>query len=519
MRKPWARIAIVVAAVALAVSGCTSAGQNSSGESSSGSSAGTSAASHGGTLKLAALIDNNTWDSRDTRLGHYYMYWQAIYDTLLNTAADGSPMPNLATKWSYNSDNTVLTLTLRDDVTFTDGTKFDADAVKANVEYLAAGTGQNAYMAQGVDVVVNSPTEVELHLAAPNPALVYYLSQTLGIMASPKAIAAGTLGDTPVGSGPYVLSNETVPGSTYVFTRNPDYWNPDAYPYDRYEVVVMTDTTPRLNALKTGQVNGGLLDPSVAAEAKASGITVLTSALNWQGFVLADRNGKTLPALADVRVRQAINYAIDRKSLLQGVMLGYGTVTSQPFGESSQAFVPALDSYYTYDPAKARDLLQQAGVTGLTLTMPELTGPYAALYPFLTQQLADVGITLDPIQVPTDQTITELRSGKYPTYFFSLGSSQAWRDIQTWLTPKAPWNTDGATDPELEKLITAAQMATPGAAQDAAFKAVNTWIVKNAWLAPFWRADTLWGTTADTTTTMQSGNVAPNLWSYHPSGS
>jgi peptide/nickel transport system substrate-binding protein len=521
MRKPWARAATLVAAVALAVSGCTSAGQADPVASPSDSSGddGTSAAEPAGTLSVAAFVDNNTWDSRDLRLGHYYMYWQAVYDTLLLAADDGTPEPNLATDWSYNDDNTVLTLTLRDDVTFTDGTAFDGEAVKANVEYLAAGTGQNAYMAQGVDVVVNSPTEVELHIAAPNPALVYYLSATLGVMASPAAIAAGTLVDAPVGSGPYVLSDETVAASKYVFTPNPDYWNKDAYPYDRYEVTVMSDLTPRLNALKTGQVNAGLLAPSVAAEAEGSNVSVLTSPNDWAGLVIADRNGTILPELADVRVRQAINYAIDRDALLEGILLGYGTSTSQAFGESNQAFDSSLDDYYTYDPDKARDLLEEAGVTSLTLEMPELNAPYSAIYPLLKQELADVGITLNSFQVPPDQLITELRSGKYPVFFMSLGSAQAWRDIQTWFIPTAPWSPNGSTDPELEQLINEAQMATPGDEQDEAFQAVNTWIVENAWLAPFWRVDTLWGTTAETTTTMQSTVVVPNLRSYHPSGS
>lgn len=520
MRKPWARAAVLAAAVALAVSGCTSAGQTESSASPSGSSGdGTTAVATGGTLKVAAMVDNSTWDSRDLRLGHYYMYWQAVYDTLLLAADDGTPEPNLATSWSYNSDNTVLTLELRDDVTFTDGTPFNGDAVKANVEYLAAGTGQNAYMAQGVDVVVNSPTEVELHLAAPDPALVYYLSATLGVMASPAAITAGTLGDAPVGSGPYVLSDESVPGSTYVFTRNPDYWNASAYPYDRYEVTVMNDLTPRLNALKTGQVNAAVLAPSVADEAKAGGITIQTSANDWAGLVIADRNGTIIPALADVRVRQALNYAIDRDALLKGVLLGYGTSTSQAFGQSSVAHDPTLDDYYTYDPDKARELLKEAGVTDLSFEMPELGAPYSAIYPLLQQELADVGITMTTVQVPPDQRITELRSGKYPVFFMSLGSAQAWRDIQTWFTPNAPWSPNGAEDPELDLLIATAQSAPAGAPERDAFQAVNRWIVENAWLAPFWRVDTLYGTTADTTTSMQSTVVVPNLRSYHPSGS
>lgn len=505
-------VALAVAVATLAMAGCTS-------EGSSGTEGDANGDANGETLVIGARVDNNSFDPADLEIGNRVQYWQPVYDTLLRLDSEAVPQPNLATEWSYSEDNTVLTLQLRDDVTFTDGEPFNAEAVKANIEHIKAGTGQNQFMVAGIDeVVVNSDTEVELRLAEPVPALLSYLSWVGGVMASPAALESGSIAEEPVGSGPYVYDAEaSTPGTSYAYTRNEDYWNAEDYPYDGVEVRPMNDITPTVNALKTGQINGALLTPAVAGEAESAGVTIHTLAVAWAGLIIADREGTMVPELAEPKVRQAINLAFDRDTMVEQFLSGYGRASSQVFTPSSDAYVEDLDDAYGYDPARAKQLIQEAGVGEFTITVPQWDGPWNDLFPVLADQLAEIGITVKYEQVPPDQAIAAVLSGDYPVAFFPLAGASPWQDLQTWVTPDAPWNILGAEDPELARLIEEAQFA-PEEEQPAAFQAINQWLVDQAWFAPLFHQDQVFGTTEGTDTTMQAQNAVPSLWSFEPVG-
>ncbi len=503
---------MAASAMALALVGCTSEGQSGDGEEGDGGGEQQSL-----TLTIGARVDNNSFDPADLEIGNRIQYWQPVYDTLIRLDADAEPQPNLATEWSYNDDNTALTLQLRDDVTFTDGEAFDGEAVKANIEHIKAGSGQNQFMVAGIDeVVVSSPTEVELRLSEPVPSLLSYLGWVGGAMASPAALEAGSIAEEPVGSGPYVYdAAASRPGTEYQYTRNEDYWNAEAFPYDTYVVRPLNDVTPTLNALKTDQLSGALLTPAVAKEAESSGVTIETRSVAWAGLLIGDRQGTKVPELADPRVRQAINYAMNREEMVEFILNGYGEPTSQVFNTASQAYDENLDDAYTYDVDKAKQLMSEAGVGEFTITMPQWDSPWNDLFPTIAAQLAEIGITVVYDQVPPDQAISSVLSGDYPVAFFPLASASAWQDLQTWVTPEAPWNMQKATDPELTALIEKAQMAT-GDEQDAAFQAVNEWLVEEAWFAPLFRQDQVFGVTEGTDVTMQAQNAVPSLWLYQP---
>lgn len=470
-----------------------------------------------GTLTLAAIADNNSFDRAALEIGHKVQYWMPVFDTLLVLDEQSVPQPGLATEWSYNADNTVLSLTLRDDVTFTDGTQFDGAAVAANLEYLQNGGGQNAYMAASIaSVDVVDATHVDLVLSAPDPGLLGYLGVVGGAMASPASLGASDQATTPVGSGPYVLDKEkTTAGSQYVYERNEDYWNLDAFPYEKLVIKPMTDITARVNALKSGQVNGAIIDAKSVAEAEASGLQVVTTPVDWTGLFLADRDGKVVPALGDVRVRQAINYVFDSPAMLEGLALGNGEVTNQIFGVTSQAHVPALDDYYTLDVEKAEKLMADAGYAdGFTVQMPDSPG-FADDNPIVEQTLAQINITVDWVKVAPDALIGEMLGGTFPMFMFTLGSQSAWQDIQKVALPTSPWNTAKVESDELMALLTAAQYAT-GDEQTAALQAVNTWLVENAWFAPFYRVAVPYASDAKTNVVVQSQNVVPWIRNYSP---
>ncbi|MEV0287655.1 ABC transporter substrate-binding protein [Kribbella sp. NPDC050820] len=481
----------------------------------SGAGAGSSSAAK--TLTIANALDNNSFDPTQLNIGNQMQYWSPVFDTLLKRDKDNKLQPSLATAWKYDASRTNLNLKLKSGVKFTDGTPFDAAAVKANMANLAAGTGQNSYMTRSIgSYQIVSPTELNLKLKSPDPGLIDYLASVGGVMASPRSLTAAAVATAPVGSGPYVLDKAgTVAGSTYTYTRNPGYSNAAAFPYDKVVIKPMNDLTARLNALKAGQVNATITDTNSLADAKRSGLTVNTTPVNWVGLLLMDRDGKLVPALKDLRVRQAINLAFDREAILKNVSHGEGSLTTQIFNAAGDGYDKSLDGQYTYDVPKAKQLLADAGYAGgFTITMPESAG-FAQYNAIIGQQLAAVGITVKWVKTPANAIIPAILSGKYPVAFMTLGSQSAWQDIQKAVTRKSPWNPLKAGDPELDKLLATAQTASE-AELPAAMKAVSKWLVDNAWFAPWYRENSVYLSDARTAVDMQAYNVAPPVSAFGP---
>ncbi len=297
------------------------------------------------TLTLAAITPPSSFAIGEmAQSGPEDTYYQAVYDKLLTQDADGQPAAALATEWSYDETNTTLSLTLRDDVTFTDGAAFDADAVKANLDVARAATGEAGTALGSISSVeVVDATRVDLVLSRPDPGLLQSLARSSGYMASPEALTSPDLATNPVGSGPYVYdADASTAGSDYTFTRNEDHWAADAYPYDTVEVQYLDDTTAVLNGLRSGQIDGSTAQTNDLQEgAESADLTVTTyTSGGIEGIYLWDRAGALAPALADVRVRQAINHAIDRQSIIDVVKNGLGQPTVQVFGPSPTATTP-----------------------------------------------------------------------------------------------------------------------------------------------------------------------------------
>ena len=512
-RKRLAATAAAVAVAAVALAGCSG--------SSSGSSSGAGAGD--GTLTIATIVPSSTFAANNVPWANESPYLQAVYDTLLHAKPDGTVEPWLATKWSYNTDKTVLTLTLRDDVTFTDGTKFDASAAAQNLLRFRDGTSpQKAYLATLKDATAVDATTLRLTLSAPNPSLLSFLTQNPGLMESPKHFGAADEKTTPVGSGPYVLDTKaTVVGSSYVFTKNAKYWAPKEQHYAKIVMNVFSTPTAVLNAIKGGQIDGApLVDNSTIDQIKAAGYTVNGQQLNFFGLLLFDRGGAISPALADVRVRQAINYAFDRKALLKAVGHGYGDVTSSIFSPDSSGYDKALDDYYTYDPAKAKSLLKEAGYSAgqITLTMPTSSNFTPATYALTKQYLSDIGIKVNEVNVAGSSFLADLLAAKYAATVMQLKAAPTtWETLTLDVLPKAGWNPFHTEDPTVAKLAATVQSGSDAEAAAAA-KELNAYIVKQAWFAPWYRPQQTYATNAKTSVETQTGNASPYLWNIVPKG-
>jgi peptide/nickel transport system substrate-binding protein len=509
-RKKAAVALAAVALSALALAGCS--GDTGAGGGGSGSSG-------GGTLTLGIVVPATTFKAADSRWANESPLMQAVYDSLLKAEPDGTIAANLATKWEYNDDNTVLTLTLRDDVKFEDGNTMTAADAAASLIAFRDGTSPNATnLVTLKDATATDDTTLEITLTEPNPSMLTYLTQNSGLVESSEADAS-TIETVPDGSGPYTLNaDETVVGSSYVFDKKADYWNPDDVHYDKIVMNVYSDSTAQVNAIQGGQVNvATLVDNTAIPQIEGAGYTAVGSEQDWFGLLLVDREGTVNPAMKDVRVRQAINYALDREGLLKAIAGGYGTATTQIFPTFSPSYDAALDDVYPYDVDKAKDLMADAGyANGFTLDMPSTNVLPGVAFTLIAQQLADIGITVNYTDLPISDLFTDVLGAKYAATVFQLQQDPTdYQLAQFQIAADSTWNIFKVVDPTIEDYITQIQTGDEATAKKAG-QELNKYLVDNAVFAPFYRPQNTKAVDANTTIEPQAGNAWPYLWSIKP---
>lgn len=502
---PKAAAAAILVSAGLALTAC------------GGAAGGTgTAAAKTTTLTLGAVSEIRSWDPAQAHVGHALQPYQAAYDSLLLRQPDGKLSPMLATEWKYNDANTKLTVDLRTDVTFSDGAKFDAEAAKANLDHFKKANGpQMAQLTAVSDVAVVDADTIELNLTTPDPSLEFYLSQAAGLMGSPKALGTEAIKTEPVGSGPYVMDKAaTVKDSQSVFTARKDYRNKDLQKFQKVTFKTLIDLTARTNALVSGQIDATLLDPKTGKQAEGAKMKLVATEVDWQGLLLLDRDGTKNPALANVKVRQAINYAFDRKTIVEQVLLGQGTPTSQPFGKASGAWTEELENYYSYDPAKAKALLKEAGYeTGVVLDIPSVPG-WETQLAVIKQQLADVGITVNIGAAITNTFTSDVAAQKFTTMFFSLFQGEPWVATNQIISTKALYNPFKNTTPELQAKIDAVEKGGKDAGKLA--QEVNKYVVEQAWFAPMFRVNQMYYHNAKVTVEPQVQQAVPSIYNYSP---
>ena len=328
----------------------------------------------------------------------------AVYDTLIRFDQNGNLTPGLAESWKINSDLTELTLKLRHGVTFHDGTKFDADAVKRNFERSTAlGKRAGNTLADTFQQITAIETigddTVKLKLRQPSGQIEFRLAYNSGMMLSPAAFTPPPNGEPvfgptlkPIGAGPYQVKSFESNIKT-VMTRFDAYW---AGAKDRpagFENHYVPDSRARFNALRSGQATIALIEPRQIPEAKAAGLVVQSAEKNalWDIYLNVSR-----PGLSDVRVRQAMMHAIDREALADAMGFGSARPTQQLWATTSPFYIKELDSRYPFDQAKARALIAEAGFkNGVEITLLLLnTTEYRQLAEALQGMWAEVGVRL-----------------------------------------------------------------------------------------------------------------------------
>lgn len=321
------------------------------------------------------------------------------YDRLVHLNPAGEAVPGLAKDWKFNKDATSLDLTLRSGVKFQDGTPFNAEAVRANIERGKTLEGSSVASDLNVidKVIVNDDLSITFDLAKPSATLPLVLSGRPGAMISPAAFSKN-LTENMVGTGMYKLT-AFEPGVSASYERNDDYWDKDKVGVAKLEFTVITSSLTRLNALRSGEIDGTFLDASDVKQAERSDLKVVSKQTAEFIHLQLDR---TRSEFGDVRVRQALNYAIDRKAIVKSLVAGLGEPAVQPFPPESDASNPEIGTdYYSYDPDKARQLLTDAGLpNGFEFELVVLNiDTYIKLAEIIQAQLKEIGVTAKIRQV------------------------------------------------------------------------------------------------------------------------
>lgn len=365
----------------------------------------TEAASEGGDLVIGVTSDPDTlfpWKATQFQAVNVV---ELLYGTLTEFDADLAVVPGLAEAWEVSQDGLTLTLTLREGVTFTDGSAFDSEDVKASLEAIQleeTGAVAASSLASVTGIDAPDPSTVVLSLSGPDAALLAGLaSPNLAMISSDDT--ESTLAAMPNGTGPFTLA-ERSPNESLTLASNEAYWR-GAPPLDTVEFRVIPDETSIVSALQSGNVQLAVFnDPLVAQTAEGSGVTVTpTSQLSYHALQL----NATRPPLDDVNVRLAIQCAIDRQEVLDSAALGEGEITG-PITSPAYRSDPSSRPCPERDLDAAAEHLAAAGLAdGVTFNAIVSQGEYATSVneaQSIQAQLAEAGITMN---------IETLESGAY----------------------------------------------------------------------------------------------------------
>lgn len=497
--KPTRAIAGAIAAATIVVlSACAGVDSDTPGDSGTGSTL---------TVAMTAAQIPLT-DSRPTQGGEGYRFvGYQIYDALIGYDLSDpdvlAPLaPGLATEWSVDeADTTKWTFTLREGVKFHDGTDFNAEAavfafdriLDPEFEFYSEETaaGSTSYVNSIASYRAIDDYTLEIVTKTPNSLLPY--SMTSVLFPSPAAVEEwgnDEYAAHPVGTGPFVFVEQNGQESL-TLAKNPDYWA-GAANIDTLVLKPMPEASSRLAALLAGEVNWAEVPPPDSlATLEAEGFTLHS---NYIPFVWELTMNNMVEPLSDVRVRQALNYAIDRDSMIENILHGTAMASTGPVYKG-HPWYPEGATEYTYDPEKAKDLLTEAGYPdGLTLAVQYPQSGSGNMLPqpmmeFIQANLAEIGVTLDMQTIEWTNMQSTYRAGMPEgvdmlEYAWTTSSPQwIYQFFHSSQLAPAGLNPGGYSNPEVDALLDQMLASFDPAEQDALLKQAMKYVQEDApWL-------------------------------------
>jgi peptide/nickel transport system substrate-binding protein len=389
----------------------------------------------GGTLVINYLDEIPALEPHTSPATASVRFFQLIYTTLLRFDADLNPVSDLAETWDVSEDGLTYTFMLRPDLKFSNGDPLTSEDVKFSFDRIldpdVPAIGASFYSeVDSVEAV--DPTTVIFHMKQPAAAIPVYLAGTESVIISKKIAESGDLTkiENAIGSGPFKV-DEWVPDSHMTLSRNPNFYE-EGKPYiDGIRVNIVPNEDAVLAAFASNATDFAVsLDGRFGKQAQsAGGLNVLsTQALGYYLFF----NQTAVEPINNPKVRDALNYALDRQGIIQAASLGEGSISGPIPPANTRWAKPTSDwPQYTRDLDKARQLLSDAGL------------PDGFSFKMLTQ-------TSDPVNAPTiAETVQAQWAEIGVTVDIELMEFSAW--VQHWLDATftiIPGNNSGAPDPD-----------------------------------------------------------------------
>jgi peptide/nickel transport system substrate-binding protein len=472
-RRFLVKVAAATSSAVLLGAGLSACGDSSGGGSGSG----------GGDNTLVIAMTASDIPLLDTGLAQGQGYEglrfvaNQLYDGLTKfdlTDGDAIPQiePDLAESWEANSDLTSWTFKLRQGVTFHDGTPWNADAAIFNLErYVDTGTdhyypdlnAQAGLSVSGIksfskidDSTIQIDTNGPWSYLPVDLATVYFASP-----AAVQKLGNEGFGEAPVGTGPFTFES-VVRGQQLTMDANPDYWNGQPS-VDKVILRPIPDATARVAALRSGEVNWiEVPPPDDVSSLEGEDYQVLTNSYDhvWPWVY-----NTTKPPFDDPEVRTALNWAIDRDSLVTDILQDTAEPALGYAPKANTAYRPEND-VYGYDPDKAKQMLADAGYPdGFTMTLSYPTSGSGNMIPgpmntALQADLAKVGVKVELKPIEWASMLTDYFAGKIPDDANAINISLSFQQEgfwSMWFASDSTINAGKYSNPEVDALLTQAK--------------------------------------------------------------
>ena len=454
------------------------------------------------TLRVGLAEDPDVLDPSLARSFVGRVVFAGLCDKLFDIDEKLAIQPQLATAYEWSADSKALTLKLRPGVTFHDGEKFDAAAVKFNIERhkTMPGSNRRGELAPVTSVDVIDPGTVRLNLSAPFSPLLAQLADRAGMMVSPKAAQAegDKFGAKPVCSGPFKFV-ERIAQDRIVLERFPAYWNKDAIHFDKIVYTPIPDATVRLANLKSGQLDftervasSDMAKIEADKKLKVSRITEI----GYQGITInigKSEQAKKNPLGRDARVREAFELSLDRQGLAQVVMDNEATIGNQ-WVSPRNAFYAKNVPVPKRDIARAKALLKEAGVPNPSFTLVTPTTSEAQRLALVVQAMsreAGFDVKIQAAEFATSLNMAD--KGEFEAYILAWsGRADPDGNLFSFHGCKQPLNYAGYCDPETDKLLNQSRELRDPAERKKVFEQITARVMKERPLIYLYHRNWLW---------------------------
>ena len=454
------------------------------------------------TLRVGLAEDPDVLDPTLARSFVGRVVFSALCDKLVDIDEKLNIVPQLATSYEWSADSKALTMKLRQGVTFHDGEKFDAAAVKFNIERhkTLPGSNRRGELAPVASVDVLDPLAVRLNLSAPFSPLLAQLADRAGMMVSPKAAqAAGDkFGAHPICSGPFKFV-ERVAQDRMVFERYAGYWNKDAVHFDKVIYTPIPDATVRLANLKSGQLDfiervASSDMEKIRGEKKLK--TSRITEIGYQGITInvgKSEQAKKNPLGRDARVREAFELSLDRQGLVQVVMDNEATAGNQWVAPNNPFYAKNVPMPKR-NIERAKALLKEAGVTNPSFTLVTPTTSDAQRIALVVQAMArEAGFDVK-IQAAEFATSLDMADkGNFEAYVLAWsGRADPDGNLFSFDACKQPLNYAGYCDAETDALLNQSRALRDPARRKKVFEQVAAKVLKERPIVYLYHRNWLW---------------------------